>query len=131
MPNWTAIVTCLALLIYAVFAARVALARGKYNIQAPATTGHPIFERTFRIQANTTEQLVIFLPSLWLFSTYVSPVWASLLGVVWIAGRMIYAVSYSSDPQRRGLGFVVGYLATAILLLGSVIAILWQLLHGT
>jgi len=129
MSSWTAIVTCLALLLYAVFGMRVARARVKYNIQAPATTGHPIFERTFRIQSNTTEQLIIFLPSLWLFSAYVSPIWASLVGIVWIAGRVIYAISYTRDPERRAVGFVTGYLATVFLLMGSLFSIVWQQLR--
>ncbi len=73
MSNLTAIVTCLALLLYVVLFARVATERAKYNILAPATTGHPAFERAFRIHANTGEQLVIFLPGLWLFSLYIAP----------------------------------------------------------
>ncbi len=122
--------TCLALLLYAVLIARVGSARVKYNILAPATTGHPAFERAFRIQANTAEQLLVFLPSLWLFSIYVAPLWAGLLGLVWIAGRIVYTISYSRDPQRRTLGFVIGFLANAVLLFGSLIAGTWQLLHG-
>jgi glutathione S-transferase len=130
MSNLTAIVTCLALLLYGVLFGRVGSARVKYNILAPATTGHPAFERAFRIQANTGEQLLVFLPSLWLFSIYVAPLWASVLGLVWIAGRIVYAVSYSGDPQRRGLGFMIAFLANAVLLLGSLIAAAWQLLHS-
>jgi glutathione S-transferase len=130
MSNWTAIVTCLALLLYAALLGRVGAARVKYNILAPATTGHPAFERAFRIHANTGEQLLIFLPSLWLFATYVSSLWAGLFGLVWIGARIFYAVSYSRDPQKRTLGFVIGFLATAILLLGSLLAIAWQAIHG-
>jgi glutathione S-transferase len=130
MSNLTAIVTCLALLLYVVLFARVATERAKYNVLAPATTGHPAFERAFRIQANTGEQLVIFLPSLWLFSLYIAPLWASVLGIVWIAGRIVYAISYNRDPQRRTFGFVVASLASAVLLLGSLIAAAWQFLHN-
>ncbi len=130
MSSWTAIVTCLALLLYAVLIGRVGYARGKYNIEAPATTGHPAFERAIRIQANTGEQLIIFLPSLWLFSIYVSPLWASLLGLFWIVGRIVYAVSYSREPRRRQAGFVIGFLANAALLLCSTLAIAWQLVRG-
>ncbi len=130
MSNLTAIATCLALLLYIVLFARVGAARGKYNIPAPATTGHPAFERAFRIQANTGEQLLVFLPSLWLFSLYIAPLWASVLGFVWIAGRIVYAVSYSRDPQRRTFGFMVGSLASGILLFGSLIAAATQFLHG-
>ena len=117
----TAIVTCLALVLYSIFTARVALARARYDIKAPAITGHPIFERTFRIQQNTGEQLIILLPGLWMFSGIISPLWGSLLGLVWIAGRIIYAVSYSRAPESRGLGFVVGFAANAVLVLGSLV----------
>jgi glutathione S-transferase len=121
----TAIVTCLTLILYGVFTARVALARAEYKINAPATSGHPVFERTFRIQQNTGEQLIITLPGLWMFSSLVSPMWGSLLGLVWIAGRIVYAVCYTRNPESRALGFVIGFLANAVLVLGSlVVAIL-------
>jgi glutathione S-transferase len=129
MSNLTAIVTCLALLLYGVLGARVGSARVKYNIPAPATTGHPAFERAFRIQANTGEQLLLLLPGLWLFSFYIGALWGNLLGLIWIAGRVIYAVSYSGDPQRRGPGFGIAFVAAAILVLGSLGAAAWQFLQ--
>ncbi len=125
-----AIVTCLALLLYGVFIARVALARGKYKVPAPATTGHPAFERIIRIQTNTGEQLIILLPGLWLFSIYFSPLWASLLGLLWILGRVVYAVGYSRNPDGRALGFVISFAVNMILVLGSLGAAVWQYLHG-
>ena len=100
MSNGTAIVTCLALVLYLVHAVRVTLARGRYNIIAPATTGHPAFDRLLRIQANTGEQMLLFLPSLWLFSLYLSALWASVLGLVWILARAAYARS-SMRPIRK------------------------------
>jgi glutathione S-transferase len=122
MPYGTAIVTCLALLLYIALGVRVSRARTKYSIHAPATSGHPAFERAFRIQSNTGEQLLLFLPSLWMFAVLVSPLWAGLLGLVWIAGRIVYATSYSADPGKRGPGFVIAGAATVVLLLGSLIA---------
>jgi glutathione S-transferase len=98
---------------------RVSQARTKYSIHAPATSGHPAFERTFRVQVNTGEQLLLFLPSLWMFASLVSPLWADLLGLVRIAGRMLYAASYAADPAKRGPAFAVAGAATVILLLGS------------
>ena len=118
------------MLLYIALFARVGAARGKYNVPAPATTGHPAFERAFRIQANTAEQLLIFLPSLWLFSFYIAPLWASLLGLVWIAGRIVYAISYNRDPQRRTFGFIVAFVANAVLLLGALIAAGWHIFQG-
>jgi glutathione S-transferase len=129
MSNLTAIVTCLALLLYVLLSLRVALARGKFNISAPATTGHPVFERMSRIQQNTGEQLLIMLPALWLFSIFVVPLWASLLGLVWIAGRILYAVGYLREPERRLAGFAISFAATGLLLLGAFVGAVWQLLH--
>jgi glutathione S-transferase len=122
MPYGTAIVTCLALLLYTALGVRVSQARTKYSIRAPATSGHPAFERAYRIQANTGEQLLLFLPGLWMFAGLVSPLWADLLGLVWIAGRIAYAMSYAADPGKRGPGFAVAGGATVILLVGSLIA---------
>jgi len=122
MPYATAIVTCLALLLYGALITQVSRARIKYSIHAPATSGHPSFERALRIQINTGEQLLLFLPSLWMFATLVSPASAALLGLLWIAGRILYAMSYAADPTRRAPGFAIAGLATGILLLGSLLA---------
>ena len=118
---YLAIVTALALLEYLGIGILVSRARGKYGIKAPATSGHPVFDRTFRVHQNTLEQLVIFLPSLWLFGTYVSAIWGALLGLVFIAGRVIYVQAYIADPDKRGLGFAIGGLAHGVLLLGGLI----------
>src|ERR1700712_5495885 len=99
------LVTILSLLMYQVFIFMVGRARGKYKVQAPATTGHPDFERVFRMQQNTAEQLHIFVPALWIFSALVSAGWGAAVGGVWIVGRIIYAIGYSSAANKRGLGF--------------------------
>ncbi|NWH08913.1 MAG: MAPEG family protein [Alphaproteobacteria bacterium] len=116
-----AIVTCLALGLYFYMGLRVGQARTAYDIKAPATTGHPVFERLFRIQMNTLEWLIIFLPSLWLFSAFVSPWIAALLGLVWIAGRYLYMEGYAQAPEERGTGFIIQGIATGLLFLGAFI----------
>ena len=116
-----AIVTALALIQYFVLGLRVGQARTKFGIEAPAITGHPIFERHFRVHQNTMEQLVIFLPALWLFATYVSPSVAAALGVVFIIGRAMYARAYVAEPKNRERGVVLTVAATAVLLLGGLI----------
>src|SRR5207249_11482092 len=103
-------------------------ARARFGIQAPAVTGAPELERLFRIQQNTLEQLIWFLPSLWLFAFYVSPGWAGILGLVWIGGRIHYATSYYIDPEARGPGLITGFASAAVLLVGAVFGILADLL---
>lgn len=114
-----AIVAALALLEYAWLTAQVSRARGQYGVKAPATTGHPIFERHYRVQHNTVEQLVTFLPALFLFAHYVNAPIAAALGAVFIVGRFLYARGYVADPDKRGTGFVIGLVANTALLLGA------------
>ena len=95
------------------------MARGKYGVEAPAVSGNEIFERHFRVHMNTLEQLVVFLPSLWLFSHFVSAPIGAGIGLVFVAGRALYAVSYVADPRKRSTGFTLGYLANAALVLGA------------
>src|SRR5204862_168164 len=93
LSSFPALVTVLALLLYVGVFVTAGRARGRYGIQAPAVTGAPEFERALRVQQNTLEQLIWFLPALWLFAAYVSPLWASIIGLVWIAGRVFEALA--------------------------------------
>lgn len=120
MP-FVAIVTVLALGQFFWFGMQVARARTRYGVAAPATTGHEQFERRYRVQMNTLEQLVLFLPMLWIFAAYVSSLWAAALGMVFILGRAIYAISYVRDPGSRALGFGLSALPTLALLLGCIV----------
>lgn len=120
-------VVMLALLLYVYFGLLVGRARMQYGIHAPATTGDPIFERYFRVQQNTQESLMLFLPGMLMFGTYGNPTVAAGLGVVWIVGRLMYQVSYVADPAKRGPGFMVSFLANVILVLGGGVAALLRL----
>lgn len=120
-----ALVTVFSLLLYFVMGIKVGQARGKFNIPAPATTGHPEFERTFRVQMNTLEWLPVFLPSMWLFSMFVHDFIAAALGAVWIVGRYIYMQGYIDAPEKRSSGFAIQALAALVLLLGTLVGILW------
>ncbi len=118
---YPAIVTCLALLVYVWNFVSAGQARGKHKIMAPATTGHPEFERKLRIQQNMLEQLIVFIPSLWIFSLTLQPLVGAALGILFVIGRMIYSISYANDPAKRSLGFGLGILPTLILLIGGLI----------
>jgi len=120
----TAIVTALALIQYIVLSIRVGQARGQYGVEAPATTGHPVFERQFRVHQNTLEQLIIFIPALWLFAYYVSNRLGALLGLAFIAGRALYASGYVADPKQRSTGFGVSMVSALLLLAGGLIGAL-------
>jgi glutathione S-transferase len=131
MHPLVALVTLLSLLVYFWMGLRVGGARGKFGVEAPATTGHPEFERYFRVHYNTLEWLVIYLPSLWLFAIYVNDLIAAAVGVVWIVGRILYATSYAKDPKTRGAGFGIQALSTGVLLFGALGYIVWGLVqHG-
>ncbi|AFT71998.1 Glutathione S-transferase [Alloalcanivorax dieselolei B5] len=117
--EWVAIVTVLALLQCALFSFMVGRARVKYQIRAPAVAGHELFERSHRIHANTVEQLVLFLPALWLCGWYLEPRAAAVVGSLFLIGRQLYFNHYLEQPRDRGTGFLLGFLATLTLLLGA------------
>ncbi len=115
------LVIALALLQFMVFGMAVGWARGKFGVKAPATTGNEIFERYFRVQMNTLEQLVVFVPAILLFATLHSTFWAAILGAGWLVGRGIFFYSYTRNPASRGLGFMLTMLPSAIMVIGVII----------
>jgi glutathione S-transferase len=115
------IVTALALLQFMAFGFRVGGARTKFGVKAPAVAGNEIFERHFRVQQNTLEQLVAFIPGIYLFSHYFNPLWGTALGVIYLIGRQMYAASYVKDPAKRGPGFGMTFLPIVVLIAGGLI----------
>jgi uncharacterized membrane protein YecN with MAPEG domain len=126
-----AIVAGVALIEYWVFLTMCGQARGRFGVAAPATTGHPVFERYFRVQMNTLEQLVLFLPGLFGFAMFVSPAWAAGLGLVFVVGRAVYARGYVEDPARRGPGFLLTFVANLALVGGALVGAIVRLVQGT
>ena len=121
------IVTALALLQFMAFGMQVASARGKYGVHAPAVTGNEIFERHFRVQQNTLEQLIVFLPGLYLFAHYFNALWAAGLGLIYLIGRQVYSASYVKDPKSRSAGFGLTFQPTVILIIGAVVGAVMHL----
>jgi uncharacterized membrane protein YecN with MAPEG domain len=124
MTPYPALITLLALSLYFVLGINVGRARVKYKVMPPQMSGDPNFERVLRVQQNTLEQLVLFLPAFWLFCQYVSPVWGSVLGAVWVVGRILYAWGYYQAAEKRIPGFGIAALATIALLLGALVGVM-------
>ena len=129
MYHLTALVTCLAILMYFLFSFQVGKGRRSHGIKAPAISGNPDFERVFRAHVNTLEWMPIFLPALWLFAIYVGDAVAAALGVVWIVGRIVYMTGYARAAGKRRLGFAIQASAAIALWLGATGAILLRLVH--
>ena len=113
--KYTALVTIAALGYTFILSGLVGAARAKAGVDAPAMTGQPDFDRAFRIHMNTIEQLVLFIPVLWLATSVVGDVWAAEIGVVCVVGRVIYSAGYRKDAEKRGPGFIITLLPTAVL----------------
>ena len=126
--EYPTLVVLLALLQYVWFSMRVGMARGKYNIEAPACGGDEAFERLFRVQQNTLEQLIVFVPASFAFAYFLSPVWAPVLGVIFIVGRFLYAAEYVKEPKTRTLGFALTFLPNAALLVGALIGVVIKII---
>ena len=123
MYLYPSLVTALTLIVYQVLTVNVGRARMKYKIMPPAMSGDENFERVVRVQQNTLEQLVFFLPALWLFSVYVSPLWGAVLGAVWLVGRIIFAWGYYQAAEKRVAGFAISTLSGMGLVLGALVGI--------
>jgi glutathione S-transferase len=117
MSPLTGLITVLALLLYFVLTINVGRARAKYKVPVPQMAGDPDFERVLRVQQNTLEQIIFFLPLLWIFSYFVNPLWGAGLGAIWIMGRIIYAWGYYQATEKRGPGFAIASLSSMVLLI--------------
>lgn len=129
--HYVAIVTALALIEFQVFGILVGRARTRYGVAAPAVSGNEVFERYFRVHANTLEQLVALLPSMWIFAHYASATWAAILGAVFIVGRILYFRSYVRDPKSRSLGFALTAFPTLIMMVGILVQAVRALVAGS
>lgn len=115
--HWPALVTLATLALLFGCAGYVGYARGRYKVSAPATTGPFEFECAFRVQMNTLENAVMFLPALWLAAIYFSPRIAAAVGAVWLVARLWYAFAYARNPKSRGAPFVIAYASWGMLMI--------------
>lgn len=126
--NWVSLVILLSLIEFMVLGGMVGYARGKYGVKAPATTGNEMFERHFRVHYNTMENLIIFIPAVWLFGEYISDTWAAILGGVFVLSRIIYAIGYVRDPRKREYGSLLSTVAQLPLVFGALYGVVQVLM---
>jgi glutathione S-transferase len=116
---WVTGVVLIAILQYVVLGMMVGIARARFQVHAPATTGHPTFERLFRVHQNTLEMLIAFIPCVWLYGLWISQTWATALGLIFIAARILYAIQYVRNPRTREIGAALSFLVVMILVVGN------------
>jgi glutathione S-transferase len=131
MPTYTAIVSLLAIALYFYFATRVAAAHGRFGVGLPAQTGNAEFERICRVHINTLEWMPTFLVPLWLCAVYLSDPAAAVVGLIWIAGRIVYYVGYSRAVEKRLPGFFIQSTACFLLFIGAAAGIIMHMVHGS
>jgi glutathione S-transferase len=131
MPTYTAIVSLLAIALYFYFATRVAAAHGRFGVGLPAQTGNAEFERICRVHINTLEWMPTFLVPLWLCAVYLSDAAAAVVGLIWIAGRIVYYVGYSRAVEKRLPGFFIQSTACFLLFIGAAAGIIMHMVHGS
>ena len=119
--NWLNLTIALALLQTLAFGVLVGRARGKYGVKAPATSGHEIFDRYYRVQMNTLEQLVLLVPAAYLAKDTLGANVAAIAVAVYLVGRQLYLRGYVADPAKRELGFGLSVLPVIVL----IVAALW------
>lgn len=131
MSPYIAAVTLLTVLLMSVTTFLVGRARGLHGVKAPATSGHPDFDRAFRVQMNTFEASLMFLPALWVAGSFGDPIWAAAFGGIWLVGRVWYAAGYLAAANKRGAGFTIGMVALVALLLQGGWALTKSLVAGS
>ena len=122
--EYVSLIVLLALLQYVWFTMRVGISRGKYKVDAPSCEGDENWERLFRVQQNTMEQLIVFIPASYAFAYYMSSKWVLLAGGLYIIGRFLYSAEYLKDPKTRTPGMAMTLLANVILLAGALFGLI-------
>jgi uncharacterized MAPEG superfamily protein len=125
--NYVYLVILLALLQFIYFSARTGMAREKYGVNAPKTVGHETWERIYRVQQNTMEQLVIFIPGMLAFAYFVSPRWALVPGVLYLIGRQLYSYMYITDPKTRAPGVALSFFSNIALTIGALVGLVMRM----
>lgn len=125
--QYVELVAVIALFQFVLFTSLAGRVRTRSGLKAPAVTGHEGFERMYRVQMNTLELLIVFLPALFLAAKYWPSPWVAGLGIIYTIGRHFYWRAYVSDPSKRTLGFMLSMLPTMILLILALAGVILSL----
>lgn len=118
---WIFILLALAQYIY--FVGRTGFSRGKFGIKPPNMTGHEVWERYLRVQLNTLEQLIVFVPALLAFAQFISPKWVCIPGAIFVFARQYYSYLYIKDPMSRTPAFALTFFTNIGLVVSSLVGI--------
>ena len=121
--NYVDLIAVLAVMQLIFFGVLVGQARGTYGVKAPSVTGHEMFERAYRVQMNTLELMVVFLPALFIASKYWPQTSVAIAGAIYLLGRFIYWRSYVAAPASRALGFALSMIPIIALLVATLVAL--------
>ena len=122
--SFLALVTLANLALLQFVAFQCGTMRGKHQVPPGTTVGPEEFNRHYRAQANLMENLLVFLPSVWLLGYYGDARLAGVVGTVFLLARVAYHRAYISEPTTRLKAFLVGIACSAVALLGAVVSIL-------
>ena len=128
--HYVGLVAIVAVIQFIAFGALTGRARARAGLKAPAVTGDEGFERMYRVQMNTLEVMVVFLPALFLAAKYWSPVFVAATGAVYLVGRLLYWRAYVADPARRGPGFALSILPALVLAVAALVGIFGAIANG-
>jgi len=127
LPTLTSLATLLVMLTYFWTLWLVGNARKQFGVKAPAVTGHEQFERCFRVQNNTIEQMFLLFPVMWLCAFWVNDLYAAIGGAVWCVGRILYGIGYMKNPASRAVGFYITALPAMAMLVADAVVIVRSL----
>ncbi|QMW24312.1 MAPEG family protein [Sandaracinobacteroides saxicola] len=122
----TTLAIVFVLLVYFWTSMQVGKARAQHDVKAPASSGHPEFDKRYRVQMNTLETLVLLLPLLFLAAPVLGDLITALLALTYGVGRIIYARAYYRDPASRSAGFGISMLPVVV----ALVAAIWSGISG-
>lgn len=118
------LVAIIAILQFLFFGVKTGKARAASGLKAPTMVGDEGFERMYRVQMNTLEVLIIFLPALFIAGKYWPSTLVAVIGLVYVFGRFMYWHAYVTRPKSRSFGFLLSIAPTIALILMSLLGII-------